>query len=143
MEQGDIRGGIAVSRGEWLLDPDITFLDHGSFGAASRTVLATQDRWRERMERRPTTFMTFELPQALRDAAAQLAAFVGCDAMDLGFVENATAGCNAVLNSLALRPGDEILVTDHGYRAVPPRGRACGATRGRPRRRGGRALPDW
>jgi isopenicillin-N epimerase len=107
-----------VSRSEWLLDPGIVFLNHGSFGAAPRCVLAEQDRWRERMERRPTTFMTFELPQALRDAAARLAAFVGCDAKDLGFVENATAGCNAVLNSLALRPGDEILVTDHGYRAV-------------------------
>jgi isopenicillin-N epimerase len=118
MEQGDIRDGIAVSLSEWLLDPDITFLNHGSFGAAPRSVLAEQDRWRERMERRPTTFMTFELPQALRGAAAQLAAFVGCDAKHLGFVENATAGCNAVLNCLALRAGDEILVTDHGYRAV-------------------------
>jgi isopenicillin-N epimerase len=118
MEQGDIRDGIAVSLSEWLLDPEITFLNHGSFGAAPRAVLAEQDRWRERMERRPTTFMTFELPQALREAVAQLAAFVGCDAKDLGFVENATAGCNAVLNSLALRAGDEILLTDHGYRAV-------------------------
>jgi isopenicillin-N epimerase len=118
MGQRDILDRLPVLRSEWLLDPDIVFLNHGSFGAAPRCVLAEQDRWRERMERRPTTFMTFELPQALRDAAAKLAAFVGCDAKDLGFVENATAGCNAVLNSLTLRQGDEILVTDHGYRAV-------------------------
>ena len=118
MEHGDIRDRLPISRSEWLLDPEIVFLNHGSFGAAPRCVLAEQDRWRARMERRPTTFMTFELPQALREAAARLAAFVGCDARNLSFVENATAGCNAVLNCVALRPGDEILMTDHGYRAV-------------------------
>src|ERR1700688_2056744 len=100
-------------RSEWLLDPQVAFLNHGSFGAAPRTVLAEQDLWRERMERRPTTFMTFELPQAVREAAATLAAFLGCEERDLAFVENATAGCNAVLNALVLAAGDEILGTDH------------------------------
>jgi isopenicillin-N epimerase len=105
-------------RTEWLLDPQVTFLNHGSFGATPRNVLAEQARWRERMERHPTGFMTFELPAALREAAARLAAFVGAAAPDLVFVENATAGCNAVLASLALAAGDEILLTDHGYAAV-------------------------
>jgi isopenicillin-N epimerase len=118
MEHSDVREVLRASRSDWLLDPDVIFLNHGSFGATPCAVLAEQDRWRERMERRPTTFMTFELPQALREAAAHLAAFVGCHVKDLAFVENATAGCNAVLNSLALGAGDEILVTDHGYRAV-------------------------
>lgn len=108
----------AIPRSEWLLDPDVAFLNHGSFGATPRAVLAEQDRWRARMERHPTGFMTYELPVALRQAAAGLAAFVGCEAADLAFVENATAGCNAVLNSLRLSAGDEILVTDHGYAAV-------------------------
>jgi isopenicillin-N epimerase len=108
----------AVARSEWLLDPGVAFLNHGSYGATPRAVLAEQDRWRARMERQPTTFMTFELPQALREAAARLAGFLRCRAEDLAFVENATAGCNAVLNSLPLAAGDEILVTSHGYPAV-------------------------
>lgn len=61
------------------------------------------------------------LPGALRESAAALAAYVGAEAQDLGFVENATAGCagcNAVLQSVAFAPGNEILVLDHGYRAV-------------------------
>jgi isopenicillin-N epimerase len=105
-------------RSEWLLDPDVTFLNHGSFGATPRAVLAEQARWRERMERHPTGFMSFVLPGALREAAARLATFVGAAAPDLVFVENATAGCNAVLTSIALSAGDEILLTDHGYPAV-------------------------
>jgi isopenicillin-N epimerase len=107
-----------ISRDEWLLDPDVAFLNHGSFGATPRMVLAEQERWRARMERHPTHFMSEELPPALRAAAARLAAFVGSEANDLVFVENATAGCNTVLRSIRLAPGDEILVTDHGYPAV-------------------------
>jgi isopenicillin-N epimerase len=107
-----------ISRDEWLLDPDVAFLNHGSFGATPRMVLAEQERWRARMERHPTHFMSEELPPALRAAAARLAAFVGSEAKDLVFVENATAGCNTVLRSIRLAPGDEILVTDHGYPAV-------------------------
>jgi isopenicillin-N epimerase len=108
----------AASRDLWLLDPAVAFLNHGSFGATPRAVLAAQDEWRRRMERRPTGFMAYELPAALRDAAARLAGFLGARGDDLAFVENATAGCNAVLGSLALGPGDEILVIDHGYAAV-------------------------
>jgi isopenicillin-N epimerase len=107
-----------VSRDEWLLDPAVAFLNHGSFGATPRAVLAEQERWRGLMERHPTHFMSEELPPALRAAAARLAAFVDARADDLVFVENATAGCNAVLRSLRFAPGDEILVTDHGYPAV-------------------------
>jgi isopenicillin-N epimerase len=107
-----------ISRDEWLLDPEVAFLNHGSFGATPRAVLAEQDRWRALMERHPTHFMSEELPPALRAAATRLAAFVGARAEDLVFVENATAGCNTVLRSLVFAPGDEILVTDHGYAAV-------------------------
>jgi isopenicillin-N epimerase len=96
----------------------VAFFNHGSFGATPRAVLAEQERWRAAMERHPTHFMSEELPPALRAAAARLAAFVGARAEDLVFVENATAGCNTVLRSLVFAPGDEILVTDHGYAAV-------------------------
>ena len=109
---------IGIPRDEWQLDPDFTFLNHGSYGATPRTIIAEQDRWRERMERHPTGFMTYELLKAVREAAAHLATFVGCNAVNLAFVENATVGCNAVLNSFNLSAGDEILATDHGYAAV-------------------------
>jgi len=107
-----------MSRSEWLLDPDVTFLNHGSFGATPRAVLAEQDRWRARMERHPTAFMTYDLPAALRAAATRLAEFVDAADRDLAFVENATVGCNAVLNAFQLAAGDEILVTDHCYPAI-------------------------
>ena len=105
-------------RSEWLLDPGVTFLNHGSFGATPRAVLAEQERWRARMERHPTGFMTYDLPVALRAAATRLAEFVGAADRDLVFVENATVGCNAVLNTFELEAGDEILVTDHCYPAI-------------------------
>ena len=110
--------GEGFSLDEWLLDPEVAFLNHGSFGATPRAVLAEQDRWRALMERHPTHFMSEDVPPALRSAAAKLAAFVGARPDDLVFVENATAGCNTVLRSLRFTPGDEILVTDHGYPAV-------------------------
>jgi isopenicillin-N epimerase len=108
----------AACRGEWLLEPGIDFLNHGSFGAAPREVLAAQDAWRERLERRPCGFMGYELPQAVRAAATRLAGYLGARGEDLVFIENATAGCNAVLMSFPLAPGDEILLTNHGYAAV-------------------------
>ena len=108
----------AVCRSEWLLDPQRTFLNHGSYGATPRAVLKEQDRWRERMECSPTSFFANELPAALRGAANTVAGFLGGCGKDFAFVENATAGCNAILNSLALATGDEILLTNHGYAAV-------------------------
>ena len=105
-------------RHEFALDEEFLTVNHGSFGATPRAVQAAQDAWRARMEAQPTRFVVCELPAALRQAAAALAGFVGAEPDDLAFVENATVGCNAVLRSLALQPGDEIAVFDHGYGAV-------------------------
>jgi isopenicillin-N epimerase len=105
-------------RHAWHLDPDFITVNHGSFGATPDCVLAEQDAWRRRMEAQPTRFMGLVLPDALRRAADRLGAFLGARGEDIAFVDNATGGCNAVLRSLALRPGDEVLVLDHGYGAV-------------------------
>ena len=96
----------------------MAFLNHGSFGATPRRVLAAQDRWRLAMERQPMRFMMDELGADLRSAAAELAAFVGARGEDVAFVENTTAGINAILRSRTLRPGDEVVTSDHVYPAV-------------------------
>ena len=105
-------------RAEWDLDPDFLTLNHGSFGATPRAVRAAQDEWRRRLEAQPTRFFRAVYPDAIRAAAAALAAFLGAEAQDFAFVENATTGCNAVLRSLRFAPGDEILVLQHVYGAV-------------------------
>ena len=108
----------AAIRHEWGLDPDFLTVNHGSYGATPRVVLAEQDRWRRRMEAQPTRFFFLELPTALREAAAALAGFLGAQAEDVAFVPNATTGCNAVLRSMRLQAGDEILHVSHVYNAV-------------------------
>lgn len=94
------------------------FLNHGSYGATPRVVLEAQAEWRLRLERQPVRFMRRELLPALRAAATELAAFMGARGEDLVFVDNATTSINAVLRSLELDPGDEIVATDHTYGAV-------------------------
>ena len=104
-------------RARWALDPSITFLNHGSFGACPRAVLDAQQAHRERLEAEPVRFMVRELPGLLEGARARLAQFVGAHADDIGFVRNATSGVNAVLRSLRFEPGDELLVLDQAYPA--------------------------
>jgi isopenicillin-N epimerase len=121
----------------WELADEGTFLNHGSFGACPKEVLAEQDRIRKAMESQPDRFFRRDImpdagATALRDAASQLAAFVNAGDGHLAFVENATAGIQAVLRSVELRAGDHVLITDHGYNAVrlmvEARCAECGAT---------------
>jgi isopenicillin-N epimerase len=105
-------------RRRFALEPGTAFLNHGSFGATPLAVAAEAERWRRRMEANPDRFMREVPPGALRAAAGQVARFIGAKAPDVAFVENATAGTNAVLRSLRLRRSDEILANTHTYNAV-------------------------
>ena len=105
-------------RHEWTLDPEFLTVNHGSYGATPRVVLAAQQDWQRRIEAQPSRFMRAVWPDALRHAAERLGQFIDADGKDIAFVPNATTGCNAVLRSLRLQPGDEIAVLTHGYGAV-------------------------
>ena len=102
----------------WPLDPGWTYLNHGAFGVVPRAVLAAQIEWRDRIERQPSRFMTDEIHPRLREAADGLGAFLGVDGAQIGFVDNATTAINAVLQSIAWRVGDEIVIGSVSYPGV-------------------------
>jgi isopenicillin-N epimerase len=112
----------------WLLDPACTYLNHGTVGATPRRVLQKQQLLRDEMERHPSRFMLRELNghqpmpwravSRLREASDQVAAFLGSRPDDLVFVPNVTTGLNAVLQSLPLGPGDDVVSTDLAYGAI-------------------------
>ena len=101
----------------FVLDPSIHYLNHGSFGACPRDVLEAQSALRAELERRPAEFMIMRLPGMLAEVRAALGRFAGADPEGFVFVRNATQAVNAVARSWDLRPGDEILTTDHSYGA--------------------------
>jgi isopenicillin-N epimerase len=105
-------------RAEWDLDPDFLTVNHGSYGATPRSVIAAQRAWQDRMERQPSRFMNTAYAAAMRDAADALGSFLNANGRDIVFVENATTGCNAVLRSFTLSVGDDILLLSHAYGAV-------------------------
>lgn len=104
----------------FLLDPEVTFLNHGSFGACPRPVFEEYQRWQLQLERQPVAFLDPNrgLSGWMRDARVAVAELVGADADDLVGQTNATVALNVVAQSLELKPGDEILTTDHEYAAL-------------------------
>ena len=112
----------------WLLDPDHTYLNHGTVGAPPRRVLQKQQALRDEVERHPSRFMLRELSgetpapwrsaSRLREAIQHVAPFVGARPEDLVFVPNVTTGINAVLGSVPLERGAEVVITDLAYGAV-------------------------
>lgn len=125
-------------RDGFLLDPDVVHLNHGSFGACPVPVFEEYQRLQRELEAGPTDFFTrkvarwfwgeVERPGLMAEARASLAAFVGADPEDLVFCPNATSGLNAVIRSLRLGPGDEVLTTAHEYGAITRIWQLMGAT---------------
>ncbi|HYO89787.1 MAG TPA: aminotransferase class V-fold PLP-dependent enzyme [Candidatus Limnocylindrales bacterium] len=102
---------------QFMLDPDITFLNHGSFGACPIPVFEEYQRWQRVLERQPVELLGREVDGLLREAMTPLAAMLHADRDDCAFVPNATTGVNIVARSLKLNPDDEVLTTDHEYGA--------------------------
>jgi isopenicillin-N epimerase len=125
-------------RDGFLLDPDVVHLNHGSFGACPVPVFEEYQRVQRELEEGPTDFFTrkvakwfwgeAERPGRMLEARASLAAFLGVRVEDLVFVPNATSGLNAVIRSLRLEPGDEVLTTAHEYGAISMTWEFAGAT---------------
>jgi isopenicillin-N epimerase len=105
-------------RGEFLLDPDIVFLNHGSFGACPRPVFEVYQRWQFELERQPVEFLGRRQKELLTSARAALASYLHVGQDDVVFLPNVTTALNVVARSLPLQPGDEILTTDHEYGAL-------------------------
>ncbi|HEU5227800.1 MAG TPA: aminotransferase class V-fold PLP-dependent enzyme [Ktedonobacteraceae bacterium] len=111
---------LPVAREQFQIRPDITFLNHGSFGACPLPVFETYQKWQRQLEADPIEFLGRRLIAMLREAREPLAAYLGTQTDQIVFVPNATTGVNIVARSLTsgLKPGDEILATDHEYGAA-------------------------
>ncbi|MFM1833392.1 MAG: hypothetical protein RLZZ461_1708, partial [Planctomycetota bacterium] len=107
-----------AARSLWELDPDLVFLNHGSFGAVPRDLLDLASARRREIERNPVEGVWRDGFPGIRAAATCVASFLGSEPDRTGFVTNATAGINAMLQSLPLEAGDEVLHLDQGYNAV-------------------------
>ena len=120
MVSGDVslkrprKGDLA---GHWILDPETSFLNHGSFGATPLSVLEEQSRLRNLIESDPVRFFERNYTPLMKAAIGRLSEFMNADSEGLVFVKNTTEGVNTVLRSLDLTPGDEIIVTNHSYQA--------------------------
>lgn len=109
---------ISKFREHFLLEPGIAFLNHGSFGACPRPVFEEYQQIQRELERQPVRFLGREFLERMAGARAALARYLGADADDLVYVPNATTGLNIVARSLKMKPGDEVLSTDHEYGAL-------------------------
>lgn len=110
--------GSPEIRALWALNPEITYLNHGSFGATPRSVLAEQARLRAEMESEPIEFLARSWPARIGAVRRRVAAFLRADPDGLAFVPNASTGVETVLASFDWKAGDEIVFADQGYNAV-------------------------
>ena len=103
---------------EWMLEPGVAFLNHGSFGAVPRVVFEAQTEWRRKIEAAPVEVIARRRVELIDPVKQQVGRWLGMKPGDFGLVTNATEGVNAVLHSLRFSPGDELLTTNHVYNAV-------------------------
>ncbi len=107
----------------WILDPEVAHCNHGSYGAVPGPVMAAQNEFRARMAVHPQRWFYRECPGLVTEARGEVARFVGAGPEEVALVSNVSAGVSAVVQSLTLEPGAEILSTNHAYGAVVHRAR--------------------
>ena len=104
-------------RPQFYLDPEVLFLNHGSFGASPRPVIESYQDWQRRLERQPVKFLIREFQEYLRTARQDLGRALGADPDHLVYVPNATFGVNVIARSMEFQPGDELLTSNQEYGA--------------------------
>lgn len=105
-------------KSQFLLNKEITFLNHGSFGACPKPIFEAYQNFQLELETDPVDFIIKKAPQYLKIAKTRLAKFIGCDASDFFFTPNPTFAVNTIMRSIHLQAGDEILTTNHEYGAM-------------------------
>ena len=105
-------------KSQFLLDPAITFLNHGSFGACPKPIFEEYQRFQMELENEPVYFIQKKQAEYLKIAKERLAKYIGCSAKDFFFTPNPTFAMNTIMRSLDLTSGDEILSTNHEYGAM-------------------------
>ena len=103
---------------QFLLDPSVIFLNHGSFGATPRPVFEAYQRWQRELENQPVEFLGRRAPDLLQNSRKVLAKYLRTDCNNLAYIPNATMGINIIAHSLHLLPDDEVLATNHEYGAI-------------------------
>ncbi len=103
---------------QFLLDRQITYLNHGSFGACAKPIFENYQHWQRVLENEPVQFILKTAPEALLTSKKALAEYIGCDDEDFFFIPNPTMGVNQVVKSLNFQPGDEVLSTNLEYGAI-------------------------
>lgn len=102
----------------FLLDPSVTFLNHGAYGATPRPVFEAYQRWQLELEREPVDFLSRRSTELLAHARAVLAKYLDTEADNLVYVNNGTVGMNIIAQGMRLGPGDEVLTTDHEHGGI-------------------------
>ncbi|SVE54594.1 uncharacterized protein METZ01_LOCUS507448, partial [marine metagenome] len=105
-------------KNQFMLDPEIIFLNHGSFGACAKPVYENLLKWQQKLEKEPVKFFEETIMDALQTSRQVLGDYIGCSSDDLVYFPNPTTAVNAVARSLKLKPGDEVLSTNHIYGAL-------------------------
>jgi isopenicillin-N epimerase len=103
---------------DFLLDPQIIYFNHGSYGATPRPVFESYQRWQRELESQPTEFLGRRAGGLLEQSRQALATYLGTSSSNLAYVTNATTGLNVAARSLELKAGDEVLATNHEYGAL-------------------------
>lgn len=101
----------------FLLDPQVVFLNHGSFGACPKPVFETYQAWQKQLEQQPVHFLGREFDRLMLQARVALGLALRCDPQDLAYIPNATHALNCIARSIQLAPGDEVLTSSHEYGA--------------------------
>ena len=102
----------------FMLDPEITYFNHGSFGACPKPIFNNLIDWQKKLELEPVKHLAYDIFPLLEKSRKSLSDYVGCHMDDVVFTPNPSTALNTVIKSLNLKSNDEILSTNHEYGAL-------------------------